>query len=220
MYLPRIQYITHPKEDFEDLSWVHRLSEGGVKWIQLRIKEEDLYKNHPEKHFLAHFHETADKLRAVTNALGIILTINDQMEVASFCYADGLHIGQEDSAPANIPADFILGGTANSFGEMKVYNPEKFTYFGVGPLRFTATKTSLKPVLGFEGYRSLLAEMKLNNYDQPVFAIGGINSGDVEELLECGVYGIALSSAIFDKGHSSEVIESFTKLVDYGIENR
>lgn len=214
MYLPRIQYITHPKENFEDLSWVHRLKDNGISWIQLRIKEEDFYALHPGQHYLAYFHETADKMRAITSALGMLLTVNDSEEVARFCHADGLHIGQEDEVPGSFPAGSVLGGTANSIAEIRHFDKEKFTYFGVGPFRFTSTKAALKPVLGAEGYERLLDAMKQDGYDHPVFAIGGIMPGDLESLLRAGVYGIAVSSAIFDAGHSAEAIQQFTKPIE------
>jgi thiamine-phosphate pyrophosphorylase len=214
MELPRIQYITHPDEQFADLSWVHRLHENGIRWIQLRLKEEDVLRRSPDAHYLAYFHETADQLRAITSALGMLLTINDVPEVAVFSHADGLHIGQEDEHPSliaqQLPAGSILGGTANSIGELSRYAGAPMTYFGVGPLRETATKTKLKPVLGISGYRQLIADMQANQLQIPVFAIGGIVPADVAPLLGSGVYGIALSGAIFHERHSAEAIRAFT----------
>jgi thiamine-phosphate pyrophosphorylase len=213
MELPRIQYVTHPDEDFGDLSWVHRLQENGIRWIQLRIKEEDLVRRFPEKHYLAAFHETADKMRAITSALGMLLTVNDVCEVALFSQADGLHIGQEDAAPSVIAQQLaetaILGGTANSLEELQHYTGVGMTYFGVGPLRLTTTKTKLKPVLGITGYRQLIAGMKTAGSEVPVFAIGGIVPSDVVSLLEAGVYGIAISGAVFNERHSAEAIRAF-----------
>jgi thiamine-phosphate diphosphorylase len=213
MELPRIQYITHPLEDFSDLSWVHRLQENGIRWIQLRIKEEDLIRRFADKHYLAYFHKTADRMRAITSALGMILTINDACDVALFSQADGMHIGQEDESPSviarQLPSTAILGGTANSLEELRHYAGVGMTYFGVGPLRLTTTKTKLKPVLGIEGYRDLIAGMKTNQTDVPVFAIGGIIPSDVAPLLETGVYGIAISGALFNERHSAEAIRAF-----------
>lgn len=212
MDLPRIQYITHPKENFDDLSWVHRLHENGVSWIQLRIKEDDFIKTNPSKHYLAHFHETADKMRAITLALNMVLTINDSEEVARFSNADGLHVGQEDDLEIlrSFPENSIKGGTANSFEEMQQFDRGIMSYFGVGPLRFTSTKEKLKPVLGFSGYEELLKEMRANAYEQPVYAIGGVKPEDLPGLQNAGVYGIAISSALFDEGHSAASIQRFT----------
>jgi len=213
MELPRIQYVTHPLENFDDLSWVHRLHENGIRWIQLRIKEEDLITRFPDKHYLAYFHDTADKMRAITAALGMVLTINDASDVALFSSADGLHIGQEDEVPSEVsgrlPKGAVFGGTANSLQEIQHYNGVDMTYFGVGPLRLTTTKTKLKPVLGLEGYRQLITEMKTAGQNVPVFAIGGVVPSDVMPLLEAGVYGIAVSGALFNEQHSVEAIRAF-----------
>ena len=225
MELARIQYITHPDEDFNELSWVHRLHENGINWIQLRLKEEDVVRRFPDKHYLAYFHEVADKMRLITNALGITFTVNDELEVASFSNADGIHIGQEDATPEFIYGRLnhskMIGGTANSFAEMLHFSKIPMTYFGVGPLRVTSTKSSLKPVLGTSGYAALIQTMKSEGIDTPVFAIGGVVPTDVLSLLNAGVYGIAVSGAIFQEQHSSEVIQLFTHEIErYELTNR
>jgi len=223
MELPRIQYVTHPDENFDELSWVHRLQEAGVGWIQLRIKEEDVVRRFPHQHYLAFFHDVADRMRAVTAALNMLLTVNDVEEVARFSQADGLHVGQEDMHPAEIAASpgFIVGGTASSWEEVQRFAPAALTYFGIGPLRLTETKKKLKPVLGLGGYARLLEQMRTAGIDQPVFAIGGIVPGDVAPLMETGVYGIALSGAIFKTGHSHDAIRAFTQELEaYDFENR
>lgn len=223
MELPRIQYITHPDEQFEDLSWVHRLHEGGIRWVQLRLKEEDVLRRFPDKHYLAFFHEIADRMRMITDALSMVLTINDAADVALFSRADGLHVGQEDEHPAllNNPKQFLIGGTANTPEEIARFGKELPAYFGVGPLRFTETKKKLKPALGFNGYRELIARMRAEGYHQPVFAIGGIEPEDVAPLMETGVYGIALSGALFRAGHNPETVRTFIlELEKHGTETR
>jgi thiamine-phosphate pyrophosphorylase len=223
MELPRIQYITHPDEQFDDLSWVHRLHEGGVKWIQLRMKEEDVIRRFPDKHYLAFFHDTADRMRAITSALGMLLTVNDLEEVAIFSHADGLHVGQEDELPSEGKrSGFIIGGTVSSFEEVLRYDPSQLAYFGAGPLRHTETKRKLKPVLGEEGYHTLLSRMRTAGFRQPVFAIGGVVPEDIAPLFDLGVYGVAVSGAIFNADHAIGVVRSFTtKTENYEhVENR
>lgn len=215
MELPRIQYITHPDETFDDLSWVHRLHDNGIRWIQLRLKEEDVVRRYPDKHYLAYFHEVADQLRTITSALGMLLTINDELEVALFSNADGIHVGQEDRSPQEVTERLgkgaILGGTANTLGEMRHFDGIPMTYFGVGPLRMTPTKTKLKPVLGTQGYRAIVEGM---GQSVPVFAIGGVVPSDIKTLLDAGVYGIAVSGALFSEGHSAEAIQLFTREIE------
>lgn len=218
MKLPRIQYITHPDENFDELTWVHRLHENGVKWIQLRIKEDDFVHRFPLKHYLATFHEIADKMRVVTEALGMLLTINDEVEVARFSNADGLHIGQEDIMPndalTQLQSGRILGGTANSISEIERFNGIEMRYFGVGPFRSTTTKSTLKPILGLEGYEAIIDFLKAKNSSVPVYAIGGISASDVDGILGTGVYGIAVSGAFFNEKHSSESIRAFVDKIE------
>ncbi|MDH4473087.1 MAG: thiamine phosphate synthase [Fluviicola sp.] len=218
MKLPRIQYITHPDENFDELTWVHRLHENGVNWIQLRIKEEDFVQRFPLKHFLATFHEIADKMRAVTEALGMLLTINDEVEVARFSNADGLHIGQEDIMPnealEQLHTRRVLGGTVNSISEIERFNGIEMSYFGVGPFRSTTTKATLKPLLGLEGYQAIIDYLKAENRNVPVYAIGGILASDVDSILATGVYGIAVSGAFFNEKHRSESIRAFVDKIE------
>lgn len=218
MKLPRIQYITHPDENFDELTWVHRLHDNGVNWIQLRVKEDDFVRCFPLKHYLATFHEIADKMRAVTEALGMLLTINDEVEVARFSNADGLHIGQEDIRPnealKHLQTGRILGGTANSVSEIERFIGVEMTYFGVGPFRSTTTKSTIKPVLGLEGYQTIIEFLNAENSTVPVFAIGGISASDVAGILERGVYGIAVSGAFFNEKHSSESIRAFVDKIE------
>lgn len=218
MELPRLQYITHPLENFDDLSWVHRLCDNGVKWIQLRIKEEDVSAHFPDRHYRAYFHEIADRMRVVTRALGMLLTINDAADVAVFSDADGLHVGQEDELQ-EVNTDIfgtnrILGGTANSVPEIEHFNGVPLSYYGIGPFKQTTTKQTAKPVLGINGYKELIRYLRENDQSVPVFAIGGIEQTDVVRLLDAGVYGIAISGALFHTGHDPETIRSFTKLVE------
>lgn len=218
MELPRLQYVTHPLENFDDLSWVHRLHENGVRWIQLRIKEEDVIQQFPDRHFQAYFHEIADRLRVVTQALGMLLTINDAADVALFSQADGVHIGQEDDWRALRSSFFteksIIGGTANSEEEIERLDEINLHYFGVGPYRQTSTKQTLKPVLGIDGYVRLLQFLQATGRTKPVFAIGGITVKDVQPLLTAGVYGVAVSGVFFHADHDPEIIRSFTKVLE------
>lgn len=218
MELPRLQYITHPLENFDDLSWVHRLHENGVRWIQLRIKEEDVVKRFPDRHYRAYFHEIADRMRVVTSASKMILTINDAADVALFSKSDGLHIGQEDDLNevdfAVFGSTHLLGGTANSIAEFMHFENVPLSYLGVGPFAQTTTKDTSKPVLGIEGYVEFLRQLQGRERFIPVFAIGGITQKDVAPLLDNGVYGIAVSGAMFHSGHDPETIRSFTKVLE------
>lgn len=215
MNLPRIQYISHPQEDFSNLSWLENLAEGGVSWVQLRIKEEDLAEFHPTLHYKATFIEIADLMREKTAELGMILTINDHPEIARLANADGIHLGVEDVLEASETNGFsVYGGTAHDLDEMKKHPYDKLSYFGVGPFQETQTKRKIKPVLGTEGYATLLTEMKAAGISNPIFAIGGIGENDIPGIMQTGVYGIALSGLIHKNNFDIQLIKNIVQKVN------
>ncbi len=208
MNLPRVQYITHPEEDFSNLSWLDNLAEGGVKWVQLRIKEADLAEFHPNLHFKATLIEIADLIREKTKELSMILTINDHPEIARLSNADGCHIGMEDSKESSDLVDFeIVGGTAHDLNEIDSYSFDMVTYFGVGPYKTTSTKRKIKSVLGIQGYQDLISELKIKNKLKPIFAIGGIEEKDIEGIMKTSVHGIAVSGLLHNNNFDSELIK-------------
>jgi hypothetical protein len=92
--------------------------------------------------------------------------------------------------------EFIIGGTANTFDDVKMHYKAGADYIGCGPFRFTTTKKDLSPVLGLEGYRSIILQMKEANIHLPIVAIGGITLEDIPSIMETGITGIALSGTI------------------------
>ena len=89
-------YIAHLRQDFENLSWVHKLHEDGVKWILLDVSETEFYEIHPEKHFLAFLHEKADQLKMICDALEMKFSVSEALEVALFSGADGIHFRERE----------------------------------------------------------------------------------------------------------------------------
>jgi thiamine-phosphate pyrophosphorylase len=215
MNLPRIQYITHPEEDFSNLTWLEKLADSGISWVQLRIKEEDMAAFHPTLHYKATFIEIADLIREKTRELGMLLSINDHPDIARLSKADGVHLGMEDEVEDSETSGFdIYGGTAHDLSEMKKHPIEKVHYFGVGPFRETKTKKKIKSVLGTEGYFTLFQEMANEGIEKPVFAIGGIEIEDIPEIMQTGVYGIALSGLIHKSNFDRQLIKQIVQKVN------
>jgi len=215
MDLPRIQYITHPEEDFSNLNWLEKLAQGGISWVQLHIKEDDLADFHPTLHYKATLFEIADLLREKTNELGMMLTINDHPEVARLSNADGIHLGTEDKIEASETEGFsVYGATAHDLMEILNYPLDRIDYFGVGPFKYTNTKKKIKSVFGTEGYVQLISEMKEAKIFQSIFAIGGIEENDIPEIMQTGVYGIALSGLIHRADFEVEKIKNIDQKVN------
>ena len=94
----------------------------------------------------------------------------------------------------------------------KLYK-EGVNYIGCGPFRYTQTKKQLAPILGIEGYKKLLREMKEENINLPIIAIGGIQRSDIAELSEIGLDGIAISSTILCADNPIKEMKSIIQLI-------
>jgi len=101
-----------------------------------------------------------------------------------------------DEARCILGEKFLIGGTANTFEDIKSHYENGASYIGCGPFRFTTTKKQLSPILGLEGYAKIVAEMKEAQINLPVVAIGGITPKDIPSILSLGIQGIALSGTI------------------------
>ena len=115
-------------------------------------------------------------------------------------HADGVHLGQNDmpirEARRLLGDGFIIGGTANTFDQVRAHYESSADYIGCGPFRFTTTKQKLAPVLGLDGYRTIISEMEEAHIHIPIVAIGGITEEDIPDILQTGVSGIALSGTV------------------------
>lgn len=211
MSLPKVQYITHPDEDFENFSWVHRLHEAGVRWIQLRIKEEDFYVRNSTGHYRAYLIDKADQLKVICDALGITLCLNDHPEIAFLCGIEVIHVGQSDPSIEEVKevagTEVLVGLSLNSMEDVHLQKAIPAGYFGMGPLRSTQTKLDTKVNLGFDGYASMISSLRSMGLNQPIFAIGGITVDDLPKLKDLGVYGVCISGLIFYSQHNVELIQ-------------
>ena len=139
-------------------------------------------------------------VQTVCRRYGAIFVIDDHVELVKKIGADGVHLGKNDmpvdAARQILGSDFIIGGTANTFDDIRRLHQAGADYIGCGPFRFTETKKNLSPVLGLQGYRDIVRQMRQNGIDLPIVAIGGITLPDIPEILGTGVTGIALSGMI------------------------
>ncbi len=157
--------------------------EGGAGIIQLRAKEAST------KEFL----EAGAEVKKLCEG-EVLFIINDRVDVALALDSDGVHLGQDDM-PANVARDIlgsgkIIGCSVHSIEEARMANEESPDYIGVGSVFFTSTKTGVSPV-GIELIRKIKEEI-----DIPVVAIGGINEGNIAEVISAGADAVAVCSAI------------------------
>jgi thiamine-phosphate pyrophosphorylase len=200
--ISKLHYITQEVEGKTHAQLAEEACIAGIDWVQLRVKN----KSYTEWKAIA-----LDTL-AVCRKHHAKLIINDNVELAKEIRVDGVHLGKEDISTAEarkiLGSNFIIGGTANTFEDIKMH-ASNVDYIGLGPYRFTSTKEKLSPILGIEGYKQIINKCKANNITIPIIAIGGITSNDVAALLNTGVYGIAIASAITFSKDKKETIKSF-----------
>jgi thiamine-phosphate pyrophosphorylase len=186
----RLQYISQGATVQAQVRNIQHALDAGCTWIQLRFKDAN-------KEALIDTAEQAKKLCASYKAIFII---NDHVDVAKNLDADGVHLGLDDMPVRNardiLGAHKIFGGTANTLEHVIKRVGENCNYIGLGPFRFTATKEKLSPIVGLEGFKSVMKEVAARKIHIPVFAIGGIMKDDIEDILQTGVSGIAVSGAI------------------------
>ena len=185
-----LQFITHFTERHTYLDSARIALEGGCRWVQLRMKDAD------EGLFVA----TAREVRALCDRFGATFIIDDHAELVGATGADGVHLGKNDMPVAEarriLGPDIVIGGTANTFDDVKALAEAGADYIGCGPFRFTTTKQRLSPVLGLEGYRRIVRRMRENDISLPIVAIGGITFNDIGPIMRTGVTGIALSGSV------------------------
>jgi thiamine-phosphate pyrophosphorylase len=177
---------------------------GGARVIQLRCKTG------PERDFLS----MADELKAICASKDVPFIVNDNLGVALSCGADGLHIGQEDlpaaAARKLLPIDMLLGVSARTKEEALKAVAEGADYLGVGAVFSTATKDS--KALGLDTLKSIKTAVKI-----PIIAIGGINKDNVSRVMDTGVAGVAVISAVLG---AKDVKQAAAHLADIIRENQ
>lgn len=200
-----IQFISHHNERYGYLDSIRLALEGGCKWVQLRMKEATDDEVRP----------IAIEAQQLCKQYGATFIIDDRVELVLEIKSDGVHLGKNDmpisEARKVLGKDFIIGGTANTFADVKAHYEAGADYIGCGPFRFTTTKKLLSPVLGLDGYKDVINRMKEESIDLPVVAIGGITADDIPDLMLTGVSGIALSGTVLN---AADPVKEMKRIID------
>lgn len=166
-------------------SVVAQAVEGGVTMVQLREKDCSTLE----------FYEQAILLKKCLHPYNIPLIINDRLDIALACDADGLHIGQSDMpydiARKLLGRDKIIGLSVECIQDAVNANELDVDYIGISPVFGTPTKTDTAPALGLNGVQEIV---KISRH--PAVGIGGINKTNAAEIISAGAEGISVVSAI------------------------
>lgn len=158
---------------------------GGVAYVQLREKDVSTRS----------FVGEAKRVKKLLEPYKVPLIINDRIDVALACGAEGVHIGQEDM-PYEIvrklmgPKAFI-GLSVETWKDFEESQKMDVDYIGISPVFATPTKTDTKGAWGLEGLAKIKAFSR-----HPIVAIGGINESNAIDVIKAGADCLAVVSAI------------------------
>lgn len=203
-----LQYISHFTPQISYAEGIRMALEGGCRWIQLRMKDA------PAEEIIA----CAEEVLPLCRRHGAKFLLDDHVELVRQLGADGVHLGKNDmpvdEARKILGPDIIIGGTANTIEDIIRLHKQGADYIGCGPFRFTTTKKNLSPILGLDGYKSIVLKMKELGINLPIVAIGGITVEDIPAVMETGVSGIALSGAILGAPDPVEMTARIIETID------
>jgi len=157
---------------------------GGAKVVQLRDKEAspgDLYL-------------MAMTFREMTTKAGMLLIVNDYVDIAMAVDADGVHLGQDDMPPEAVRAiapDLLIGVSTHSLDQALIAQAAGADYINIGPIYPTGTKEVAVKVMGPVVVTGIGSKV-----DIPFTVMGGIKENNMDELLERGAKRLAVVTAV------------------------
>lgn len=167
-----------------DIEWLAGVLAGGAKIVQLRDKISD------DRSLLA----KAREFRRMTSEAGALFIVNNRLDIALLAEADGLHLGNND-IPARearrLGPDLIIGVSANTETQAAAAKEKGASYYNIGPLFATQTKSGLHSFLGAQAITTYSAHS-----DLPFTVMGGIKKEHIAELVSLGARRLAVVTAL------------------------
>ena len=180
---------------------VEKALAGGVTCVQLREKQLSFDE----------FLRTAKEIKALCQNYHVPFIVDDNLDIALACDADGLHIGQNDMPAAKarelLGPDKILGVSAQTIEQAVSACQDGADYLGVGAVFPTGTKTDAVEV-PLDTLKAITAAV-----DIPVVAIGGIGADNIAQLSGTGIAGAAVVSAIFAQEDIKKAAANLRQLI-------
>jgi len=177
--------------------------QSGVQMIQLRDKRETM----------GNLFSEAIKIRSITREHNTLFIVNDRVDLAMLCDADGVHLGQEDlpveEARKILGDSKIIGISTHSIDEVRQACETSADYLAFGPVYATSTKENHTPL---QNISELNRAAQL--VDRPLFAIGGITLDRLEEVFSTGTTGVAVISDIFSHNDAGARINEYQNIIE------
>lgn len=169
---------------------------GGARIVQLREKDCSARE----------LTLMAAEFREITHRAGVLLIINDRLDIALAVEADGVHLGQEDlplSAARKIAPELLMGISTHSLQEALRAQQGGADYVNIGPIYPTRTKEGIERFLGPDAIPPIAKELEI-----PYTIMGGIHESNLDEVLARGARRVAMVTAITQAQDIAEAVKS------------
>lgn len=168
--------------------------------------------------------EEARALRAVLEPKGVPLLINDRVDVALAAEADGVHIGQDDMAPADarllLGRGAIIGLSIKTVEQARAAPLDLLNYVAIGGVYSTTSKDNTAVPIGVDGLRAIVEAIRARKPNYPICAIAGITSGNAADVISAGVDGVAVISALSLAPDPGKAAQELRAVVDRALNRR
>ena len=168
--------------------------------------------------------EEGRALRAVLEPKGVPLLINDRVDVALASEADGVHIGEDDMAPADarllLGRGAIIGLSVKTIEQAKTVPLDLLDYVAIGGVYGTTSKDNTAAPIGVAGLRAVVDAIRVREPGYPICAISGINAGNASDVIAAGVDGVAVISALSLAPDPGQAAQGLRAVVDSALKRR
>jgi thiamine-phosphate pyrophosphorylase len=188
-------------EGRSNLEVLEAVIQGGARIIQLREKE------YPKKDL----YHLAVKFREMTGKAGVLLIINDHVDIALGVEADGVHLGQEDlplTVARQLAPELLIGASTHSLEQALQAQKDGADYINIGPIFSTKTKEGVGRSLGPEVISEISPQIKV-----PFTVMGGINELNMDQVLSKGARRVAMVTAITRATDIAAKVRSLSKQI-------
>ena len=177
-----------------DLETARVAAENGATVVQLRLKSTSTDA----------VVERGRAYRALTERLGLMFVVNDDVQAAIRLEADAVHLGTDDEGLGEaLEAGLQVGLSAATLAEAEAAAGRNAFYVGAGPVWETPSKRDAAAPIGLEGLTEICAAVSI-----PVVAIGGIDASNAGDCIRAGAAGVAVVRAAGDARALVEAIDA------------
>ncbi len=202
-FIEKLHFITHDIPKLTHIEQAQIACNAGAKWVQYRCLTKD------DDELLKDIHAIAE----ICDDWGSTLIVTDHIHLNGKADIQGFHIEDFDANFVKLREKLgeavTIGGSATTLAGLIRLAEEGADYAGFGPFYTTTTKPNNAALLGIAGYQQAMEALQGMQIDLPVLAVGGVTINDVDALMQTGIFGIAVSSAINQAEDMSAAYQAF-----------